>query len=348
MPDQDETTSSRYSRQERFAPLGVEGQRKLRQGSVLIVGCGALGSVSANTLVRAGVGLVRIVDRDFLELSNLQRQVLFDEQDVARGLPKAIVAADKLTAINSDVTVEPVVADLTHANISELANGVEVIVDGTDNFETRLLLNDYAVSTGRPWIYGGCLGAEGQVMPILPGETACLTCLMPQPPSPGSTPTCDSAGILGPAVNLVASMQATEAIKLLSGKKEAVSRHLIVIDLWQNRIRQLDLSSLHAPGSCRTCHQRHFPWLEGRLGSEASVLCGRNSVQIRPAEASKIVLEDLAARVAQLGEVTSNPFLVRLSVDDFQITVFADGRAIVGGTEDAAIARSLLAKYIGN
>ncbi len=221
-----ETSPSRYDRQARFAPLGEEGQRQLMSARALVCGCGALGSVIAETLVRAGVGLVRIVDRDFVELSNLQRQVLYDEQDVADNLPKALAAANKLLKINSEIEIEPVVADVTHLNITKLASDVDVIVDGTDNFATRFLLNDFAVKYRKPWIYGGCIGAEGQTMTILPRETACLACLMADVPPPGTTPTCDTAGIIAPIVNVIASIEAAEALKILelpsrSGESQA-------------------------------------------------------------------------------------------------------------------------------
>jgi len=343
----DQNDESRYSRQTRFAPIGREGQRRLGESTALLVGCGALGSAVADSLVRAGVGRVRIVDRDFVELSNLQRQSLFDEADVQAGLPKAITAAEKLSRINSDVIVEPVVADVTHENIAQLADGADVIVDGTDNFETRLLVNDYAISTGVPWVYGGCLGAEGQVLPILPGETACLTCLVPEPPAPGVAPTCDSAGILGPAVDWVAALESIETVKILVGARDDVCRKLTVVDLWRNRSRQIDLSNLHQPGTCPTCHDRKFPWLEGRRGTDTSVLCGRNAVQIRPSEPTAMNLGAIAQQLATVGQVTSNPFLVRLIVGDHQLTLFQDGRAVVSGTDDPAVARSLLAKYVG-
>lgn len=340
--------SSRYSRQERFEPIGAEGQRRLGESTVLVVGCGALGSVAANTLVRAGVGRVRILDRDFVDLSNLQRQVLFDEEDVASGMPKAVAAAEKLRRINSEVAIEPVVTDLTHENIHEVAAGANVIVDGTDNFETRLLVNDFAISEAVPWVYGGCLGAEGQVLAVLPGETVCLSALMPEPPPAGSAATCDTAGVLGPAVNLVASLQVAEAMKILVGDLDSVCRKLTVIDLWRNRWRQLDLGGLHPPGECPTCHERRFPWLSGERGSETAVLCGRNAVQLRQASPGQVDLEALAKRLASLGDVASNPFLVRLSVDSHQITVFADGRAIVVGTDNPAEARTIFAKYVGS
>lgn len=338
----------RYARQSRFAPLGDEGQQRLQTSTALIVGCGALGTVIANTLVRAGVGTVRMVDRDFVELTNLQRQVLFDEADVTNGLPKAIAAANKLRVINSDVTIEPFVADVSHENLAKLAEGVGVIVDGTDNFETRLLINDYAISSGTPWVYGGCVGAEGQVLAILPGETACLTCLVPEPPSPGTTPTCDTAGVLGPAVNVIASIQALEAMKILAGKLDAVNRQLTVIDLWRNRIRQLSVDNLHHPGTCPTCHDRKFPWLTGDRGSQAAVLCGRNAVQLRPSVPTVIDLPAMAKRLESIGSVTLNPFLLRLKVDEYEITLFADGRAIVGGVEEESRARSVYAQYIGS
>jgi adenylyltransferase/sulfurtransferase len=341
----------------RFAPLGEPGQQQLARGRALVCGCGALGSVIANTLVRAGVGFVRIVDRDFLELNNLQRQVLYDEQDVADGLPKAIAAANKLRRINSDVEVEPVVADVSFQNIADLARDVQVIVDGTDNFATRFLLNDYAVQNGKPWVYGGCIGAEGQTMTILPGDTACLACLMPDAPPPGATPTCDTAGILGPIVNIVASLQSSETIKILSGNRAAVSRQLTVIDIWGNHLRSLDLSRLRESGDCRACRRRDFEWLRGDRSDSSAVLCGRNSVQLSPPKRSgtsadstssePVSLDTLAARLEGVGRLQRNPFLLRLAVDNYVLTVFADGRTIVSGTDDVATARSVHARYIG-
>ena len=338
---------TRYARQMRYPPFGEAGQERLAASRVLVCGCGALGSVLADTLVRAGVGHVRIADRDFLETSNLQRQVLFDEDDVARGLPKAIAAAEKLRRINSEVHVEPIVADVDYTNLAELADGADMIVDGTDNFQTRFLLNDYAVKNNVPWVYGGCLGAEGQTMTILPGETACLRCLMQDCPPPGTTPTCDTAGILAPIVSVIASIEAMEALKVLSGNLQAVARVLTVIDLWNGRLRQVDLSSLRDQVDCPTCKKGEFPWLDGKAGSHTAVLCGRNAVQLSHAGAA-VDLGRLARRLKGVGQVVCNTFLLRLHVDSYEITVFPDGRAIVGGTDDIATAKTVHAKYIGN
>lgn len=344
----DANSLERYSRQMRFAALGEEGQKRLSASRVLVVGCGALGSAVVETLVRAGVGHVRLVDRDFLEFSNLQRQVLYDEGDVAAGLPKAVAAGSKLRMINSHVEIEPVVADVTHKNIADLAHGVEVIVDGSDNFEVRLLVNDYALSTGKPWVYGGVIGAEGQSMTIVPGETACLACLLPEPPPPGATPTCETAGVLAPAVNLVAAIQSAEALKLLSGNRDAVSRKLAIVDVWHNTQRRVDLSKLQAAGDCRACGRRDFEWLDGRRGSKAAVLCGRNAVQLRPDAPRKLDLWALADTLEGIAEVVVNDYLLRATTERHTITVFPDGRAIVAGTDDEGVARSVFAQLIGS
>jgi molybdopterin-synthase adenylyltransferase len=347
---------ARYARQVRFAPLGEEGQRRLMLGRALLCGCGALGSGIANLLVRAGVGTLRIVDRDFVELSNLQRQTLFDEADAQAGLPKAVAAANKLRQINSAVTIEPIVADIEPANIERFCEGVDVILDGTDNFETRFLLNDAAVKLGLPWIYGGCVGAEGQTMTILPGETPCLRCLMPECPAPGSTPTCDVAGILGPIVGLIASIEAAEAIKLLSGNRADCSHSLTVVDLWPSTkprpavapvFRELDVSRLREQVDCPTCKRGEFPWLSGRTGSRTAVLCGRNAVQLSHPGAS-IALDELAHRLEGFGQLTRNEFLLRLKVEGYELTIFADARAIISGTDNIAAARAIYAKYVGN
>lgn len=338
----------RYVRQMRYPPLGEDGQRNLCNSSVLLCGCGALGSMLANTLVRAGVGRVRIVDRDFLELNNLQRQVLYDEEDVAAGIPKVVAAEAKLKKINSQVAIEAIVKDVDHTNISALLDGMDMVLDGTDNFETRFLLNDAAVKFGLPWVYGGCIGAEGQTMTILPGETPCLRCLMHDAPPPGTTPTCDSAGILSPIINVIASIQACEAIKILSGRREAVSRVLHVFDLWDNRVRQVKLDFLRDAVDCATCKRREFSWLDGQRGSHTAVLCGRNAVQLSYPDREPISLDALSEKLAGLGRVNRNKFLLRFEVEKYQITVFPDGRAIIGGTDEVPEARTVYAKYIGS
>jgi adenylyltransferase/sulfurtransferase len=339
---------NRYDRQVRFAPFGEEGQRRLASGRALVCGCGALGSVIAGTLVRAGVGFVRIVDRDFVELNNLQRQFLFDEEDAANTLPKAVAAAEKLRRVNSAVEIEPVVADVTHTNIAKLALDMDVIVDGTDNFATRFLVNDLCVKHGKPWVYGGCIGAEGQSMTIMPHDTACLACLLPEPPPPGTTPTCDTAGILGPVVGLIGSLEACEAMKILSGHTDSISRSLTVVEMWDNRLRQVDLSKLRDESDCRVCRHDEFHWLSGARSGSSTVLCGRNAVQIAAPVGATLSLDQLALRLAGVGRVIRNPFLLRLAIDDYQLTVFPDGRTIVSGTDDFAVARSLQAKYIGS
>jgi adenylyltransferase/sulfurtransferase len=341
------STLDRYVRQMRYPAVGEAGQRRISGSRALVCGCGALGSTLANLLVRAGVGAVRVVDRDFVELSNLQRQVLFDEGDVAAQLPKAIAAAEKLRRINSQVEIEPVVADVDHTNVERLCDGVDVIVDGTDNFETRFLVNDAAVKHRLPWVYGGCLGAEGQTMTILPGETACLRCLMQECPPPGSTPTCDTAGILGPVVGVIASIEAVEAIKILSGNRQSISRNLTVVELWDNRIRQVDVSALREQVDCPACKRGEFPWLAGREGSHTAVLCGRNAVQLTHPGTS-LSLDELARQLEGVGQINRNQFLLRLKVEGYELTIFPDGRAIIGGTDDVATARTVYAKYVGS
>ena len=339
----------RYRKQTLYAPLGEAGQLRLRAGRVLVVGCGALGSVIAETLVRSGVGCVRIVDRDFVEITNLQRQVLYDERDVAEQLPKAEAAARKLRLINSDVTVEPVVADLSSENIFALAQGVQVIVDGTDNFETRFLVNDYAFEHHIPWVHGGCVGCHGQVMTFRPGRTICFRCLMGGVPEPGSGETCDTAGVLGPAVNVIASLQSLDAIKILAGLEETIEPAMTVIDLWEGTFRRLKVGEPRDEGRCAGCLTGERPWLHGTQSARSAVLCGRNAVQITPVQPLLLSLEELGVRFAASGRVTRNPFLVKLEAADseFVLTVFRDGRAIIQGTEDPGIARGVYARYIG-
>ncbi|MCA9080121.1 MAG: ThiF family adenylyltransferase [Planctomycetaceae bacterium] len=340
----------RYRKQAFFAGLGTAGQERLERARAVVIGCGALGSVIAETLVRAGVGFVRIVDRDFVDLSNLQRQVLYDEQDVADRLPKVIAAERKLTRINQLVTIEPHVADVSAANVRELVRDCELILDGTDNFEIRYLLNDVALELGIPWINGGCIGSHGQVMPIFPGRTPCLRCLMPEIPEPGSTETCDTAGVLGPAVNVIASLQATEALKILSGQPQLVVPALTVVDIWEGTWRRMNLNQATLRQHCPACTGGERLWLSGERGGQSVVLCGRNSVQVTPDGGLRGSLKELSARLRASGEVRETPFLVifRPAETELELTLFADGRAIVSGTDDPAQARSVYAQYIGS
>ena len=339
----------RYSRQIRFPGIGIEGQQRLADSTALLIGCGALGSMIATTLCRAGVGTLRIVDRDFLETSNLQRQFLFDEQDVESGLPKAIAAKQRLEKINRNVSIEAFVEDVDAQNIRSLTQGVGVVVDGTDNFETRFLINDICVSESIPWVYGGCLGADGQSMTIVPGQSACLNCLMLDgPPPPGTSETCDSYGVLGPIIGAIASVQSMEAIKILSGNIDAVSKKLTVFGLWNNEVRSMDVQNLRDKVDCPTCKGNNFQWLSGTRGSQSAILCGRNAVQLSFEKREAFNLNDLATRLKPLGKVEQNAFLVRFHIDEFSITAFPDGRAIISGTEEIPVARKLYAQYLGS
>jgi adenylyltransferase/sulfurtransferase len=338
----------RYSRQMRFAGLGETGQRRLLDSHVTLCGCGALGTVLANVLVRAGVGHLRLVDRDFIETHNLQRQVLFDEHDVADNLPKAEAAARKLSAINSSVHVEPVVTDIDRTNILELVKDADLILDGTDNFEIRYLINDASVKLGKPWVYGGSIGSHGQTMTILPGETPCLRCVFEAAPAPGEAATCETAGVLSPIVNIIASFQATEALKLLAGKRDQVNRDLIYVDVWENVQRRIKIAPLLGKVDCPCCQRRRFEWLDGEQGSHTTSLCGRNAVQVAHRTAARLNFEDLARHLEMLGEVSYNRFLLKFTADAYDFTLFPDGRAIIKGTSDVEKARTLYAKYIGH
>ena len=335
----------RYSRQIIFPEIGEQGQRRLLTSRVTLVGCGALGTVLANALVRAGVGVLRIVDRDYVELSNLQRQVLFDEDDAREGLPKAAAAAAKLDRINSEVRVEAVVEDFGPDNAERLVRDADVVLDGTDNFEARYVVNDVCVKLARPWVYAAAIASYGVVMPIVPGETACLRCVFVQPPAAGGVDTCDTAGVLGPVPGVIANLAATEAIKLLVGAREQLGRGLLWLDAWYNSVQRTPLDGPVA--DCPTCQLRQFEFLDAPAGTRATTLCGRDAVQVRPSTAGELALEALAERLAPVGAVRSNPHLVRLDVDGHELTIFRDGRAIVKGTADPAVARSLYARYVG-
>jgi len=347
------TNVDRYNRQMLLSGFGNEGQRRLRESTVLLLGCGALGSVSADMLARAGVGNLVIVDRDFVELSNLQRQVLFDEQDVANTLPKAEAARRKLATINSQVQVTAIVDDINHSNIAAFAKDADIIVDGLDNFETRYLANDLAVKHDIPYFYAGAVGTTGMAFNILPKQTPCLRCLFEEAPAPGSTPTCDTVGVLGPAVSIVANFQVAEALKYLTGNHEQLSKTLLSLDLWWNTVQQLNVDTIRQNNNCICCKQGDYQYLDGRAGSKATALCGRDAVQLRQQqEQDTIDLKGTATRLQTYGAISVNEFLLTAQIDDngerYKITLFRNGRAIIKGTNDTAEARGIYAKYIGN
>jgi adenylyltransferase/sulfurtransferase len=330
----------RYSRQILFPEIGETGQRKLADSTVAVVGCGALGSFHAEALARAGVGRLILVDRDYVEWSNLQRQWLYGEADAAEAMPKAAAAARRLAAVNSECRVEAVVADLTPANIEDVLEEAVLVLDGTDNFETRYLVNDYCVRQGVPWVYGGAVGSYGVTMPVLPGVTACFRCMYPDPPE-GVQPTCDTAGVLNVVTATVGALQVAAALRILvRGDAPSV---LTTLDLWTGTVRQIGLAERDP--ECPCCGRREFPHLEGARRAPIS-LCGRNAVQIH--ERSRPVnLQDLARTLAPLGVVRANEFALRFVVDPYEMTVFPDGRAIIKGTTDTGLARSLYSRYVG-
>jgi molybdopterin/thiamine biosynthesis adenylyltransferase len=332
----------KYSRQILFAGIGEQGQQRLLASTAVIVGCGAIGAAAANLLTRAGIGKLRILDRDFVEPSNLQRQTLFDEADALAALPKAIAAERKLRAVNSSVSVEGVVADLSPHNAAELLAPFDLILDGTDNFETRFLINDFAVQNSKPWIYAAAVASYGLTMTIRPGTTACLACLM-ESQRASLEETCDTVGVLGPIVNLIASIEATEAIKLLSGRSDALHGRLISCDVWTGHFQSVRIGR---DPDCRACARREFTYLEGQAQPHIT-MCGRDSVQIH--ERSRALdLATLKSRLSPtVSDVRHNEFLLRFRVPPYEMTVFSDGRAILKGTKDPAVARSLYARYIG-
>ncbi len=325
-----------------FADIGEEGQQRLLASTAVIVGCGAIGAAAANLLVRAGVGRIRIIDRDFVEPSNLQRQTLFDEEDAQTALPKAVAAERKLRSINSGVAVEGIVADLSPRNAAELLAGFDIILDGTDNFETRFLINDFAVQQGQPWIYAAAVASYGLTMTIRPGLTPCLACLLHSQPQ-GLEQTCDTAGILGPVVNLIASLETAEAMKLLTGRQDALHGRLLSCDVWSGHFQSIRVAR---NPQCSVCERREFAHLQGDAQPHIT-MCGRDSVQIHE-RGRALDLDTLRNRLAPaVSDVRHNEFLLRFRVPPYEMTVFADGRAILKGTKDPAVARSLYARYIG-
>lgn len=333
----------KYSRQVLFNPIGEAGQKRLLAAKVVIIGCGALGTAQANALVRAGIGALRIVDRDYVEESNLQRQSLFDQNDARESLPKAIAAERKLKQINSDVRIEGVIADATSRNIEGLVKGSDVILDGTDNFETRYLLNDVAVKLRIPWIYGAVVASSAVTMTILPGQGPCLSCVIPDAPA-GLHETCDTVGVIGPAAAWTSAIQVTEALKIVLGHEQEGHRTLLGFDIWTNRLQQVRPKR---DPDCKTCGQRIFTYLEKGEPLPA-VLCGRDAVQIRHRDSRRLDMALLKVRLEKFGIVRANDFLLKFSFDGYELTVFPDGRAIIKGTQDPAVARGIYAKYISS
>ena len=347
----------RYNRQVLLPFIGEEGQKKICASTAVVAGCGALGTVIANLLARAGVGTLRIIDRDFIEESNLQRQVLFDEQDCRENMPKAAAAERKAKQINSTINITGQVTDINPANVEEIIKGADVVVDGADNFETRFVLNDACVKHNIPWVYGAAVGSTGMTMTIIPGQTPCLRCLFETAPPPGMTPTCDTAGVLGAVTGLIGNYEASEALKILSGHREAINTRLFSIDLWSGEMHQFKIAKAREVADCPCCKRRNFEFLEGQGASTTTGLCGRNAVQINPRNGSKLNLQELAGRLTGTGGITNvnaNKFLLKFNApggDDGQgleITVFPDSRAIIKGTKKVPDARTAYAKYIGS
>ena len=337
--------NERYSRQILFGEIGAGGQEKLLKSRVLLVGCGALGAAQAESLARAGVGRLRIVDRDFVEFSNLQRQTLFSEQDAANRLPKTVAAKKRIAEINSEIVVEEIVADVNHSNVENLIKDCDLILDGTDNFQTRYLINDACVKHSKTWIYGAAVSSYGVTMTVQPNVTACLRCVFEEMPAAGSSPTCDTAGVIQPIISVVAAVQVAESLKILTGNSEKLHRSLMQFDVWQSEWRKIKLGEPNP--ECRTCGQRKFASLEAESKDFEAVLCGRDAVQIAPHGASEIDLERLAQKLKNVGEVKVNEYLLRFKAGEIELTIFRDARAIIRGCDDAAAARSVYARFIG-
>jgi len=342
-----EQSLERYSRQILFQHIDEDRQKKLIDSTVLLIGCGALGTVSSSYLVRAGIGQLRIIDRDFIEENNLQRQILFDEDDILENVPKAIAAQKKLQRINPNIKVEGFVTDINYSNIEELTKDVDIIIDGTDNFETRFLVNDYCVKNSIPWVYGACIGSRGVVMNIIPSMTPCLRCVFETMPQIGSFPTCDTAGVIGPIAGIIASFQVTEAIKILTGNYDSVNKNLLEIDVWETNFRQIDISELKDTNNCPTCKLYNYEFLKAEAGIMTTLLCGKNAIQVMSRNIGNIDLRHLEQRLVSIADVSCNDFMLKFKIKDHAFTVFPDGRAIITGTADTSIAKSLYSKYLG-
>lgn len=334
---------NRYEKQILYSEIGAKGQKLLLNSKVIIIGCGALGTVIANNLVRSGVGFIKIVDRDYIELSNLQRQMLFDEDDLENNIPKAIAASQKLKKINSTIQIESIVDDVNSKNIEDLCSGMDVILDATDNLQTRYLINDISIKLNIPWVYGGVIGSTGMVHTIIPHKTPCLRCMFPEIAPAGSVETCDTAGVLNPITSIVASTESMEAIKILLNRKDVVIKGLQYMDIWNNEFEMIELS---INKSCKACASKTFDFLN-RESDESVYLCGKNSVQINPIQ-KNISEENLLNRLDSLGlEYKKNAYFIKFTVEEVQFTLFYDGRAILKNTSDKIRAQSLYAKYIG-
>ncbi|MEC0231121.1 ThiF family adenylyltransferase [Paenibacillus alba] len=346
--EQIDHVDARYSRQILFSPIGAEGQRKLGESRVAIVGMGALGTVLANHMVRAGIGYVRLIDRDFVDTSNLQRQMLYDEEDANTTTPKAIAAARRLQLVNSLVTIEPHVTDLNSTNAEDLLSDVDLILDGTDNFSVRFLINDVSMKLGIPWIYGGAVASRGVSLTIIPGQTPCLRCLFTQAPAAGTAETCDTAGVIGGIIHVVASFQSTEALKLLIGAKEQLNLKMQQWDLWFNQHSAIRVDGA-LKSDCPACAKKQYEYLEAHLENDTiQSLCGRNSVQIQPIVPSTKSLDDWEERLKPLGPVEKNRFLLKFqAAPDLHMVIFPGGRVLIQGTDDLIQAKSLYSRYIG-
>ncbi len=335
----------RYSRQIRFAPIGEAGQQRLQSSRVLVVGLGALGSVAADQIIRAGVGFVRLVDRDFVELSNLQRQSLFDEEDIRSNLPKAAAAEAKLRRVNSSVQIEARVDDVNPANIEDYIADVDLVLDALDNFETRFVINDACAKHRKPWIYTAAVGSYGLVMPILPGTTPCLRCLLGNLPAPGTSATCETAGVIAPITHVIASIQVAEALKFLTGNLDAADIRLLSYEIWSHRFQRIDVGD-EAMATCLVCSTGRFEYLNG-TPLRTVTLCGRNAVQLIPGVKGDINFAELSKSIAAFGPVQFNDFLLKCSCPPYELTLFKDGRAIVKGTEETGLARSVYSRMVG-
>ena len=335
----------RYYKQTLLPQIGADGQGLLGKSKVVIAGCGALGTSLANIMVRSGVGTVVIIDRDYIDYDNLPRQILFDEDDIRKGLPKSVAAAEKLRLVNSEITITPVVADLTSSNIEELFTGSDLILDGTDNFETRFLMNEACDKLRIPWVYAGVVSTYGMIYATIPGETPCLNCFIHTLPAPGSFPTCATTGVLNTAVSMVTSIEATEGLKILLGKKSMISEKLIYVDVWHGLFKHFAIKKGDMP--CRICDEHKYELLKAETGVKAVSLCGHNSVQVTPSSAVNVAFEDLASRLKNSGDVKFNNYMMKFNIPQYEFTIFTDGRTIIKGVMEESAGKSLYAKYIG-